>query len=171
MTTPILTTRTGNTAGKPRTSSCSAPGASQIYYGDETARSLNIKGAVGDATLRSFMNWNELDSLPQKRKILTHWQKLGRFRRNHPAIGAGRHQRLAKSPYVFGRTYINGEYKDKVVVGLDLPKGQKYLWVKGFFGDGTQLFDTYSGTRVEVKNGQVMLNNPYDTALLEVVEQ
>jgi len=147
------------------------PGASQIYYGDETARSLNIKGAVGDATLRSFMNWDELDSLPQKRKILTHWQKLGRFRRDHPAIGAGRHQRLAKSPYVFGRTYINGEYKDKVVVGLDLPKGQKYLWVKGFFGDGTQLFDTYSGTRVEVKNGQVMLNNPYDTALLEVVEQ
>jgi len=146
------------------------PGASQIYYGDETARSLNIEGAKGDATLRSFMNWEELDSLPKTRNILTHWQKLGRFRRDHPAIGAGRHQRLSKSPYVFSRTYINGDFKDKVVVGLNLPKGQKYLWVKGFFGDGTQLYDAYSNTAVVVKNGKVMLDNSYDTALLELAK-
>ncbi|MEJ7807494.1 MAG: alpha-amylase family glycosyl hydrolase, partial [Telluria sp.] len=30
-----------------------APGAVQIYYGDETARLLKVDGAVGDATLRS----------------------------------------------------------------------------------------------------------------------
>jgi len=147
------------------------PGTSQIYYGDETARNLTIEGTVGDATLRSFMNWNEIDSLAGTRKVLTHWQKLGRFRKEHPAIGAGRHKRLAKSPYVFSRTFIKGDFKDKVVVGLDLPKGQKYLWVKGFFGDGTLLYDTYSGTRVEVKNGQVMLNNEYDIALLELAQR
>jgi alpha-amylase len=147
------------------------PGASQIYYGDETARSLIIEGTVGDATLRSFMNWDELDSLPQTKKILEHWQKLGKFRNHHPAIGAGKHKRLGKTPYVFSRTYVNGEYKDKVVVGLDLPVGKKSLWVKGFFGDGTRLYDTYSGTEVVVESGKVILENDFDIALLELLQQ
>ncbi|MBT8290403.1 MAG: alpha-amylase, partial [Muriicola sp.] len=145
------------------------PGTSQVYYGDETARDLTVEGTVGDATLRSFMNWNELDSL-NTREVLSHWQKLGKFRNRHPAIGAGRHKRLAKKPYVFSRTYTDGDYKDKVVVGLDLPKGKKSLWVKGFFGDGTQLYDTYSETTVEVKKGSVTLDNPYSVALLELAK-
>jgi alpha-amylase len=146
------------------------PGASQVYYGDETSRSLVIEGTVGDATLRSFMNWEDLDSLPEVQKVHKHWQKLGQFRANHPAIGAGKHKRLGKSPYVFSRTYVNGDYRDKVVVGLDLPKGKKSLWVKGFFGDGTVLYDTYSETEVTVANGKVLLDNDYDIALLELVE-
>ncbi|MCR9227680.1 MAG: alpha-amylase family glycosyl hydrolase [Flavobacteriaceae bacterium] len=146
------------------------PGASQVYYGDETARSLTIEGTEGDATLRSFMNWEDLKSLPETQKIHRHWQKLGKFRANHPAIGAGKHKRLAKSPYVFSRTFINGEFRDKVVVGLDLPKGKKSLWVKGFFGDGTLLYDTYSETEVTVTNGKVILENDFDIALLELVE-
>ena len=146
------------------------PGASQVYYGDETMRPLQIEGAEGDAHLRSFMNWEDLDSVPEVRDVHTHWQKLGQFRRNHPAIGAGKHKRLAKKPYVFSRTYVNGDYRDKVVVGLDLPKGKKSLWVKGFFGDGTLLYDTYSETQVMVKNGKVILENDFDTALLELVD-
>lgn len=146
------------------------PGASQVYYGDETARSLIVDGTVGDASLRSFMNWNELDSLPEIQKVHSHWQKLGKFRRNHPAIGAGKHKRLGKKPYVFSRTYINNDFKDKVVVGLDLPKGKKSLWVKGFFGNGTLLYDTYSETEVEVKNGKVILENDYNIALLELAQ-
>ena len=146
------------------------PGASQIYYGDESARNLTIEGAQGDATLRSFMNWGELDSIPLNQKILGYWQKLGQFRNEHPAIGAGKHQRLSKSPYVFGRTYLNGEFKDKVVVGLNLPKGKKHLWVKGFFGDGTKLHDAFSETEVTVENGKVFLENDLDIALLELVK-
>ena len=146
------------------------PGASQVYYGDETARSLVIDSTQGDATLRSFMNWEELDSLPAKKNILEHWRKIGQFRNNHPAIGAGKHKRLGKTPYVFSRTYTDGDYKDKVVVGLDLPKGKKSLWVKGFFGDGTKLFDTYSQTEVVVANGKVLLDNEYDIALLELID-
>lgn len=146
------------------------PGASQVYYGDETARDLIIEGTEGDATLRSTMNWAALDSVPEIQKIHQHWQKLGQFRRNHPAIGSGHHKRLAKSPYVFSRSYTDGDYRDKVVVGLDLPKGKKSLWVKGFFGDGTTLYDTYSDTKVMVANGKVILENDYDIALLELVE-
>ena len=146
------------------------PGASQIYYGDETSRSLTIEGAEGDATLRSFMNWAETDSLPEKQKILHYWQKLGKFRHDHPAVGAGMHMRLSKLPYVFSRTFIDGEFKDKVVVGLDLPKGKKSLNVKGFFGDKTMLYDTFSETTVEVTNGQVTLDNDFDIALLELAK-
>ena len=145
------------------------PGASQIYYGDETARSLVIDSTQGDATLRSFMNWDDLDKELTK-DILEHWKKLGQFRRKHLAIGAGRHRRLAKSPYTFGRTYMNGDIKDKVVIALDLPDGKKSIWVKGFFGDGTKLFDAYSQTEVTVQNGKIVLDNDHDIALLELKE-
>jgi alpha-amylase len=144
------------------------PGASQIYYGDETARSLMVDGTVGDATLRSFMNWEELDSVAEKQAVLEHWQKLGSFRNRHPAIGAGKHKRLSSKPYVFSRSLSGESYQDKVVVGLDLPEGKKSLYVRGFFGNGTQLRDAYSGVEAEVKGGKVELDTPYDTALLEV---
>lgn len=151
------------------------PGASQIYYGDETARDLTIEGSTdnpveGDATLRSFMNWDELDSLPRTKEVLQHWKKLGTFRRNHLAVGAGKHKRLGKKPYIFSRTYVEGNFKDKVVIGLDLPKGKKSIWVKGFFGDGTKLYDTYSETEVVVANGKVLLENDFNIALLELKE-
>ncbi len=144
------------------------PGAAQIYYGDESARVLQAEGAVGDANLRTFMNWAELDSLPEKQNVLKHWQKLGSFRARHPAIGAGKHNRLSARPYVFSRTYASENYRDKVVVGLDLPQGKKSLNVRGFFGDGTTLRDAYSNTQVVVKKGVAELDTPFDTALLEV---
>ncbi|TMM53663.1 alpha-amlyase [Maribacter algarum] len=146
------------------------PGTSQIYYGDESARDLTIEGTEGDATLRSYMNWDDVANTDSTKTILAHWRKLGKFRNNHPAIGAGKHKRLGKKPYVFSRTYVKDDFKDKVVVGLDLPKGKKSLWVKGFFGDGTKLYDTYSETELIVENGKVTLENDYDIALLELVE-
>ncbi|TLP81219.1 alpha-amylase family glycosyl hydrolase [Maribacter sp. ACAM166] len=146
------------------------PGASQIYYGDETARDLTIEGTEGDATLRSFMNWEELDSIPQKKEILKHWQKVGRFRNDHPSIGAGIHKRLTKVPYVFSRYLNRNDFTDKVVIGLDLPKGKKSIRVKGIFGDGTKLYDSYSETEVVVTNGKVILENDFDIALLEPQE-
>ena len=145
-------------------------GTSQIYYGDETARSLIIEGTEGDATLRSFMNWADLDSLSETKALHKHYQKLGKFRRDHPAVGAGRHRRLARKPYVFSRTYIEDDFKDKVVIGLDLPKGKKSLWVQGFFGDGTTLYDAYSESTVVVEKGKVTLENDYDIALLELAQ-
>jgi alpha-amylase len=76
-----------------------APGAAQIYYGDETARLLKVEGAEGDATLRSFMNWDELASNAQRgvnrvRDVREHWARLGRFRQAHPAVGAGVHRMI-----------------------------------------------------------------------------
>ena len=144
------------------------PGASQIYYGDETARSLVIEGTQGDATLRSFMNWNELDSLPQTKETLSYWQKLGTFRNDHPSIGAGIHKRISKAPYVFSRHFTKEDYVDKVVIALDAPKGKKSISVKGIFGDGTKLYDRFSGTEVTVDKNKVILDNDFDVVLLEL---
>lgn len=149
------------------------PGATQVYYGDETARDLDIPGTVGDATLRSFMNWDELAANTERNghkihDVLAHWQKLGQFRAAHPAVGAGRHTMLSETPYIFKREYINNTYKDEVIVGLDMAKGQKEVNVAGVFADGIQLKDFYSGQTVTVKKGKVNLDTAYDILLLGI---
>jgi alpha-amylase len=144
-----------------------SPGISQIYYGDESGRSLVVEGTVGDATLRSFMNWNDIQTDGKTQKILAHWQKLGQFRKNHPSIGAGIHNQISSTPYVFSRGYSNGKYIDRVVVGLDLPKGKKELNVSSVFKEGAKLHDAYSNQMTTVINGRVAIDSDYDTVLLE----
>lgn len=147
-----------------------SPGAAQIYYGDETARPLVIEGANGDATLRSFMNWDDLDE-PSYQNLLIHWQKLGQFRRKHLAIGAGQHEQLQASPYLFKRTLPGKEgQEDKVVVGLDLATGVKTITVHGTFEEGTSVRDAYSGMVAKVENGSLQIDSPYGIVLLEGVE-
>ncbi|WP_372767168.1 alpha-amylase family glycosyl hydrolase [Lutibacter sp.] len=147
------------------------PGTSQVYYGDESARPLIIEGTVGDATLRSNMNWNDIDNNAKTKEILAHWQKLGKFRNNHLAVGAGIHKMISVQPYVFQRTYLKGDFKDVVVVGLDLNLGEKQLNVGIEFVKDTILVDAYSNTEVIVKNGMVTLNTPFSIVLLEKKNQ
>jgi len=144
-----------------------SPGGAQIYYGDETARSLIIEETVGDATLRSNMNWNDISTNKKTKEILAHWQKLGKFRSKHPSIGAGIHKMISEQPYVFKRTYSENNFNDSVVVGIDLPVGKKELFVEDTFANGTKLIDSYSNTEVEVKNNKVTLTTPYTMVLLE----
>jgi len=144
-----------------------SPGASQVYYGDETARSLNIEGANGDATLRSFMNWEDIKNNEKTKAILEHWQKLGSFRAKHPSVGAGVHQMITKTPYVFSRTYQKNAYADQIVIGLDLNEGEKAIPVGDIFENGDTLKDTYSGIKTKVKDGKIVLTTPYNLVLLE----
>ncbi|NUY80693.1 alpha-amylase [Flavobacterium sp. MAH-1] len=144
-----------------------SPGISQVYYGDESARSLVIEGTQGDATLRSFMNWDEIANNENSKKSLEHWQKLGKFRKRHVAVGAGVHKVISGKPYVFSRGYENGEIKDRVVIGLDLPVGPKTIKVASVFKDYTKLRDAYSGKDVMVKFGEVELDTPFSIVLLE----
>ena len=144
-----------------------APGISQVYYGDESARSLDIEGTQGDATLRSFMNWNDIDDNSKTQDVLAHWQKLGTFRSNHPSVGGGKHNQITAKPYVFSRTFTQAEYTDKVVIGLDLPKGEKEIAVGTIFADGTKVKDAYSGKMAIVTNGKVNLNTAFRILLLE----
>lgn len=153
-----------------------APGSAQIYYGDETARLLNVEDATGDAKLRSFMNWDELAANAQRgqhriKDIHDHWAKLGRFRAAHPAVGAGVHQMLAHSPYTFKRTWEKdgegGKISDRVVVALDLPMDKALpITVAGVFNDGQTVRDAYSGQAAVVKEGKVQFAQPSPVALI-----
>lgn len=144
------------------------PGIAQVYYGDESARSLEITGAEGDANLRSFMNWDDIANNPETKKVLEHYQKLGQFRKNHPAVGAGVHAVITASPYVFERTYSKG-MDDSVVIGLDLPKGKKTIQTADIFPEGAKVRDAYSGKVAKVQAGNVELDTEFDIVLLEKI--
>ncbi|MTE26394.1 alpha-amylase family glycosyl hydrolase [Winogradskyella ouciana] len=144
-----------------------SPGTSQVYYGDESARSLIVEGTVGDATLRSFMNWDSIAKQPRTKEVLEHWQKLGQFRANHPAVGAGLHQMITESPYVFYRSLSTDHFNDFVVIGMDLKKGQKVLDVSKVFEEGDKLHDAYSGQDITVTDGKAVVSSEYNMVLLE----
>ena len=143
------------------------PGTAQVYYGDESARPLIIEGTEGDATLRSFMNWEDIEKDIATRKVLSHWQKLGQFRANHPAVGAGIHQMITEKPYTFYRSFNKDDFEDIVVIGLDLPKGTKTLNVSRVFKNGDLVHDAYSMQNVTVKDGQVSFESEFNIVLLE----
>jgi alpha-amylase len=141
-----------------------APGAAQIYYGDETARLLKVEGAEGDATLRSFMNWDELASNAQRglnrvMDVREHWARLGRFRQAHPSIGAGVHRMIQHYPYTFKRTWEKNGVVDRVVIALGLPLDKPTaVPVAGVFLDGQTVRDGYSGKTAVVKGGKVQFD-------------
>ena len=143
-----------------------APGGAQIYYGDELARPLIVEGAVGDANLRSFMNWDSLERGSCAFEILKHWRKLGRFRQAHPAVGAGEHQRLRVEPYIFSRTLETDGFSDRVIVALDLERGLKTIYLYGLFPDGAELLDAYSEEVGVVIGGEITLDTDYELLLL-----
>ncbi|HEY6109591.1 MAG TPA: alpha-amylase family glycosyl hydrolase, partial [Gemmatimonadales bacterium] len=143
-----------------------APGGAQIYYGDELARPLRVAGAAGDANLRSLMNWQDLSGGGATMEVLRHWRKLGRFRRAHPAVGAGVHRQLQAAPYIFSRTLDTGGIHDRVIVALGQPRGLKTIPVFGVFPDGAMLVDAYSGERGPVTEGKVSLTTAFDLVLL-----
>jgi alpha-amylase len=148
-----------------------SPGSCQIYYGDESCRNLVIPNAAGDATLRGPMNWNELAGTSSRNgfiigEVMEHYQKLGIFRREHPSVGAGTHQMISSEPYVFSRAYIQEEYSDHVLVGLDMGIGEKSLKVPDFFEEGSELYDYYSGNSVRVEKGQVRVDSEFEIVLL-----
>ena len=143
-----------------------APGGAQIYYGDETARPLKVTGTAGDAGLRSFMNWGDLEHGGRAAEVLRHWRKLGRFRGAHPAVGAGVHRQLQAAPYIFSRILDAKGLHDRVLVALDQGEGAKTIPVFGVFPDGTELVDGYSGVRGPVRNGSISLTTPFGLVLL-----
>lgn len=130
-----------------------------------------IDNAIGDATLRCFMNWEQCSQNAtiqnyRVQDILAHYQKLGKFRKAHPAVGAGKHTLLSEKPYVFKREFTQGNYQNKVIVGLDLPHGKKEIAVSDVFKNHTKLTDYYSGKQATVKNGKIAIDSPFDIVLL-----
>ena len=88
-----------------------APGAVQIFYGDETDRPFGPTGSDPLQGTRSDMNWQDVKG--KAALTLAHWQTLGQFRARHPAIGAGKQTTVHQARgYSFNRV-LGG---DKVMV-------------------------------------------------------
>lgn len=123
------------------------PGGIQTFYGDESARPTGA--GSGDQITRSDMNWNSINQ-----EVLAHWQKLGTFRNNHIAVGAGQHKMLQSSPYVFSRTYSKDGVEDKVVVAFKA-SGSTTIDVSSVFDESAEIRDYYTGNTAIVTNGKV----------------
>lgn len=124
------------------------PGAVQIYYGDESGRTTN--GIEGEQGWRTQMNWETVDT-----KVLEHYQILGQFRKNHPAIASGVHNMISTSPYTFSRT--SEEYDDKVVVSVPKTVGTWFIPVSDIFSEGEIVRDFYTGKEYQVSAGSVQV--------------
>jgi alpha-amylase len=139
-----------------------APGGIQMYYGDEIARPLVMEGAEGDANLRSVMNWSSIEE-PETKEILTHWQKLGQFRKSHPAIGLGEHKMLQIEPYFFSRSYEG----DTAIVGLDLIQDKEItIQLPSQWSNVEKWYDSYSNQSISAQNGTLHIKTNQSTVLL-----
>ncbi len=88
-----------------------APGAVQLFYGDESARPFGPTGSDPLQGTRSEMNWQDVSG--KSAASVAHWQRISQFRARHPAIGAGKQTTLTlKQGYGFIREHDD----DKVMV-------------------------------------------------------
>jgi alpha-amylase len=88
-----------------------APGAVQLFYGDESARPFGPTGSDPLQGTRSDMNWQDVSG--KSAASVAHWQKISQFRDRHAAIGAGKQTTLTlKQGYGFSREHGD----DKVMV-------------------------------------------------------
>ena len=144
----------GSRAASAGTALLLCPGGVQIYYGDETGRTATNSGTKQvneEQGWRSHMNWNSID-----KNVQSNYQKVGQFRNNHPAVGAGQHKQLAGDVYTFSRTYHLGQAdEDKVVVALPTTAGTFNVNVGDIFADGETITDAYSGESYTVSGGAV----------------
>lgn len=74
-----------------------APGAVQIFYGDESGRPFGPTGSDPIQGTRSDMNWHDTEN--SSAALVRHWQTLGQFRARHPAIGAGAQRSFHENAY------------------------------------------------------------------------
>ncbi len=138
------------------------PGGVVIRYGDETVRPPGADVSAADQPTRAPVNREAVDA-----DVLAHWQKLGRFRRRHPAVARGAHRKLADAPYAFHRHYASGTSTDDVIVVMGA-EGRTRLNVSRVFPDDTVLRDAYTGKIAIVSYGLVtFLPGPQGVLLLE----
>lgn len=140
------------------------PGGVQTFYGDETNRptvpGMSFDGHGGSGhSLRSDMNWSTTDQ-----GVLTHWQKVGSFRNNHVAVGAGSHRQIsaynAATGYTFERTYDDGYVSDAVICTIGAPANTDIsVNVSSMFGNGKTVTNEYDGTTAVVQNGKATFNS------------
>jgi len=125
-----------------------APGAVQIFYGDESGRKLSTARFNVDSNqaFRSDMNWENMDS-----SLLRHFRRLGNIRKSNPVIGNGRQITIDEHTCV--RNGIDGTVIIRTKPELSPIK------VSSCYADGDALIELYTGQTATVSNGSVIF--PY----------
>lgn len=136
-----------------------SPGAIQIFYGDEVGRKRTVQYA-SDIThgFRSDLLWNK------GKDVLTHWQKLGTFRKQHISVGAGQQKTVAPNTYI--RRYQVEDVTDWVLIKLT-EQSSTTIALTDILPNGTQLKNAYTGEIKMVTNGRVSFNVENNVLILE----
>ena len=122
-----------------------APGAVQIFYGDETGRKLSDArlNVDSDQAFRSDMNWEEIDTIQLK-----HFQRLGKIRRDNSVIGLGRQVTIDT------HTCVRYSNSDKLIIRVKPIVGQS-INLGGEFAEGDRVIELYTGQISTVNNDRV----------------
>ena len=122
-----------------------APGAVQIFYGDETGRKLSDArlNVDSDQAFRSDMNWEEIDTIQLK-----HFQRLGKIRRDNSVIGLGRQRTIDT------HTCVRYNNADKLIIRVKPIDGQG-ISLDGEFAEGDRVIELYTGQISTVNNDRV----------------
>ena len=142
------------------------PGGIQIYYGDESDRPLDASAAAnGQHDLRSNMNWDSMNE-----ETLAHWQKVGTFRNNHIAVGAGQNATLTTSNGVaFSRTYSDPskDISDQIAACIGCSANTDVtIDVSSLWSDGQYVVNAYDFSSAIVTNGTVTFNSGANGTIL-----
>ncbi len=124
-----------------------SPGVAQVFYGDETGRGLSDARFNVDSAqaFRSDMNWGNIDE-----NLLAHFEKLGKIRKSHPAIGKG--SQLTLDEHTCVRT-LNDE---NVLIRLK-PLENRPINVEGIFAEGDSVIELYTGETTVVRDNAITL--------------
>ncbi|BCN30960.1 starch-binding protein [Anaeromicropila herbilytica] len=140
------------------------PGGIQTFYGDETNRKIDDTASTnGDHEVRSDMNWSDMNET-----TLAHWQKVGTFRHNHIAVGAGANASLTSSDGVaFSRTYNSNDISDKIAACIGCESNANVtIDVSSLWAEGQTLVNAYDFTTAVVTNGSVTFNSGANGTIL-----
>ncbi len=126
-----------------------APGAVQIFYGDESGRGLSDARYNVDSNqaFRSDMNWATADTT-----LTEHFSRLGKIRAAHPAIGRGRQTTIDH------HTCVRRDGNDLVLIKLH-PELSEAISVAPYFDDGEVITELYTGVSATVADGKISFPN------------
>lgn len=122
------------------------PGVAQVFYGDETGRELSDArfNVDSDQAFRSDMNWEKVNY-----PLLSHFQRLGKIRRENPVIGAGRQRTIDV------HTCLRYNANDSILIRL-MPNNGQSIDVAQYFKNGDILTELYTGQRATVADGKIL---------------
>jgi len=135
-----------------------APGGVQVFYGDEYGRANGEGGSDADQGSRSSMDWTSITTQASSpTSILSHWRKVGQFRKRNIAVGAGIHDSITATgaPYAFTRVWGT---TNMVVVAVDASASSvTFTDLPTVWANGTQVRDAYTGVTATVSGNAVTI--------------